>query len=256
MKAQRHFRFTRTIRASLIFGLLFGGISIFASAQSAYYHLITASFDSFEKAHAMVEDLKGQSYTPLILFPSEDAKVYRVSIYHSTNRSEVAKYQSDLKARRKRSGWILTLGNPGSPAETTAVSRGGTATARLSETGQYHLIVGSYNDFASANNLQETLKGQGYEPYIIFPTQDQKSYRVSVYQADNKGEIKAYNKLLKKRGKEKGWIYEGDASTNTTLGSGLRMATSPAPVTSSGNEAVYHLIGGSFNTFDQAYNFA
>jgi cell division septation protein DedD len=240
--------------------LVVGALSLclgLAAQNTAYHHLVTGSFAKFEDASTLVSQLESEGYDPVILFPNDKSKHYRVSIFRSVDRSAVSSYASNAKKQGKRSGWILTLDDP------SAVAATGTATARMaaspttrgevetSSSSNYHLIVGSFDEFDQADALVMALAEQNFEPYVIFPQGEEKKFRVSVYNASDRSEIEAYSTMLKKRGKEKGWIYEEKEPAPNTLTANLRMASR-----GSGEMLKYHLIGGSFKMYAQATTFA
>lgn len=240
---------------SAIMLFLFSMCLSLTAQTGAYYHLINGSFAKFEDASAQVNLLKQQGYNPVVLFPSDDSKHYRVSIYHSLDQNEVRQFASQAKKQGKPSGWVLTLTDPSS-ASIAAVKGSTSATARTAAPtpttpGNYHLIVGSFAEFDQADALVMSLAQQGYEPYVIFPQGSEKAFRVSVYNSQDRGEIEAYTAMMKKRGKEKGWIYEEKDPAPNTLATNFRVATR-------GGDAVetFHLIGGSFQRYDQASAYA
>ena len=242
--------FVSQLRGLFVIALLLLCLGAFAQ-NNAYYHLITGSFTKLEDARTLVNDLKEQGYNPVILFPSGDNTHYRVSIYQAFDKAEVNQFNASQKAQKKPSGWVLTVNDAAasSSSETARLARGDNTT-NPTQPVSFHLIVGSFDDFATADGLVMALAQQGYEPYVIFPKNPGEKYRVSVYNADNRKEIEAYSALMKKRGKEKGWIYEETDPAPNTLAN-ARMASN------SGTElADFHLIGGSFQTYDQAINFA
>lgn len=234
------------------FMTLFLGVS---AQTSTYYHLINGSFTKLEDAKTTVADLKTKGYNPVILFPNTDSKYYRVSIYQSFERSEVQTYAANQKAKKKPAGWILTMGeeSPTPAASSTANARMAASkagTSNSNEVSAFHLVVGSFDDYAQADALVMALAQEKYEPYVIFPAKEGDKFRVSVYSSDSRREIEGYSSMMKKRGKEKGWIYEETDPAPNTMAS-ARVATR------GGNDlADYQLIGGSFKSYEQALVFA
>lgn len=235
---------------------LFGFLALFLgmSAQNtAYYHLINGSFAKLEDAKTQVAELKTKGYSPVILFPSGDNKYYRVSIYQSFDKSEVQQFAANQKARKQPNGWILTMGNESPAASSTANARLAAPSPQIKDesASAYHLVVGSFDDYAQADALVMALAQEKYEPYVIFPTKEGDKFRVSVYNSSNRREIEGYAAMMKRRGKEKGWIYEEATPAPNTLMASARVATR------GGDEvADYHLIGGSFKSYEQALVFA
>ncbi|MEM6343545.1 MAG: SPOR domain-containing protein [Bacteroidota bacterium] len=241
------------LRGFLVLAFMALYLGLFAQTSS-YYHLINGSFTKLEDAKTLVADLKAKGYSPVILFPSGDSKYYRVSIYQSFDRSEVKTFADSQKARKKPTGWILTLGEE-SPTSTTANARlaapaATSTTAKSNEVSAFHLVVGSFDDYAQADALVMALAQEQYEPYVIFPTKEGEKFRVSVYSSDSRREIEGYASMMKKRGKEKGWIYEEKDPAPNTLAS-ARVATRGGD-----DLADFHLIGGSFKSYEQALVFA
>ncbi|MFK7925017.1 MAG: SPOR domain-containing protein [Bacteroidia bacterium] len=233
------------------FMTLFLGVS---AQTSAYFHLINGSFTKLEDAKTSVSDLKAKGYNPVILFPNTDSKYYRVSIYQSFDRREVQTYSAAQKAKKKPAGWVLAMGDEAAaPAATnTATARMAkpAATANSNEVSAFHLVVGSFDDYAQADALVMALAQEKYEPYVIFPAKEGDKFRVSVYSSDSRREIEGYSSMMKKRGKEKGWIYEEtDPALNT-------MASARVATRGGDDLADYQLIGGSFKSYAQALVFA
>jgi cell division septation protein DedD len=232
------------------------------AAQPAYYHLIAGSFDEFSAASEMVSTLKAKGKDPVLLFPGESSERYRVSAFQSLNRAEVAAYHKDLKRQGEgKTYWILSL-SPQANRVDPANLRTSSQPLPTDGTGNiYHLIVGSFDDFDAADRSVTALEEQGYEPYVLMPGGQVDHYRVSVYRSMDREEIEAYGSLLRKRGKQNGWIYEEEPGTTTTFNQ--PMASDNARLTpgtelraSSANNQTYHLIAGSFERFDQASKFA
>ena len=151
-------------------------------SQGNFYYLIAGSFNNFETASEMVLSLKSKGYSPQILFPAENSKKYRVSIYHSLNKKEVASYAESLKKtdRGARSFWVYELSNQGttrSVAGTKVKKRDLKKSQKKAKKDlgvnpnaeTYHLIRGSMQSFDAAQQVVETLEEKGYEPYLIFP---------------------------------------------------------------------------------------
>ncbi|MDX2286342.1 MAG: SPOR domain-containing protein [Bacteroidia bacterium] len=221
-----------------------------AQAQTAQYHLIAGSFDTFQTASDFAGGLKGANgMNPQVLMPDASTPKYRVSVYHSSNRTEVQSFQNGLKSKGLGKGyWVLAQQGP-----ATSVAAAGTRPAAGTASGKpvYHLIVSSFDDLAPANQALNTLRAEGFTPYLLYPKGKEKGYRVSVYQADNKREVQSFSSFLKKRGKPAGWVYEEPAGSAAAVppGANARMG---APA----GTATYHLIGGSFARFDQASDYA
>ncbi|MEL7533470.1 MAG: SPOR domain-containing protein [Bacteroidota bacterium] len=243
--------FVSRLRGFLVLAFSALYLGLFAQTSN-YYHLINGSFTKLEDAKTLVSDLKAKGYSPVLLFPNDDSKYYRVSIYQSFDRNEVQSFAASQKARKKPTGWVLTMGDE-TPASSTANARMAApsqSTNSSSEISAFHLVVGSFDDYAQADALVMALAQEKYEPYVIFPTEEGEKFRVSVYSSDNRREIEGYASMMKKRGKEKGWIYEETDPAPNTLAS-ARVATRGGD-----DLADYHLIGGSFKSYEQALVFA
>ncbi|MEZ4849397.1 MAG: hypothetical protein R3B93_12425 [Bacteroidia bacterium] len=80
---------------------------LMASESGATYHLIGGSFTHFEQASEYSESAKALGYDPLIMFP-EPGKFnsFSVSIYRSTNKSDVVTYNKSITNSGKKGGWI------------------------------------------------------------------------------------------------------------------------------------------------------
>ena len=231
------------------------------SAQNGYYHLINASFKTFEAASSHVKGLESEKdYKPVILMPTENSSHYRVSIYQSFDRKEVLAYNKMLKGKGKKAGWVFTQL---APVTNNAVARSSTAPQTTDGT-MYHLIVGSFNTFNQAFAEQQKREEKGFEPYILNPDPTNTNYRVAVYYSENRKEVARYSSLLKRRGESGGWIFEdtGGAKTSVkatavnTETSRVSEVTTPTSISAAAQNQTYHLIGGSFKRFDQASNLA
>lgn len=228
------------------------------SQNTEYYHLIAGSFNDFNSAAQMVKSLKTKGYNPVILFPNETANKYRVSVHHSLNRDDVVTFSKGARKQGGSSFWILTQKDPKAAAQKqiASVSRGQDANLSTSTTGlvsdaHYHVIMGSLQDIQAANRAVEALKKKGYEPYILYTPGETASYRVSVFQGDDREEVDKYFSWLKKSGNKTAWIYEDKSSTSSALNipvSGAKLAP--------GTSSTYHFIGGSYKRFEQASEYA
>lgn len=239
------------LRGFLVLAFMALYFGLFAQTSN-YYHLINGSFTKLEDAKTLVADLKAKGYTPVLLFPTTDSKYYRVSIYQSFDRSEVQSYAASQKARKKPAGWVLALGDEQAPSNTANARMAAPVkgTESSDEISAFHLVVGSFDEYAQADALVMALAQEQYEPYVIFPAKEGDKFRVSVYSSDSRREIEGYASMMKKRGKEKGWIYEETDPAPNTLAS-ARVATRGGD-----DLADYHLIGGSFKSYEQALVFA
>lgn len=225
-------------------------------AQGAYYHLVAGSFDNFQSAKELAEVLKEKNMEPLILFPQGDSKYYRVSVYHGLDRKVVKDYSKTLKS--SKSYWILTQKDPAADAAASA-----SASPTLPETANirkaapdpdaqtFHLVVSSFKTFNSANAEVQRLTGQGFKPYVIYPGGGSSTYRVSLYTSQDRKEVETYSSMLKRRGKNPGWVFTEKPGTTTTkaiAGSEARLAP--------GQSTTFHLVGGSFSNFTKASAYA
>jgi cell division septation protein DedD len=256
----------------LILTFLLSGFSfpVKTVAQETFYYLIAGSFKNFETASDLVTSLKTKGYSPQVLFPPTSTDKYRVSIYHSLNKNEVATYAANLKKkdRATKSYWVLELSNADvadSGVTSEKVKKRDIKRAEKEKNKNkkdlgidpnatsYHLVRGSMQNFEAANEVVETLAERGYEPYLIFPAETGGAYRISVFASNNRKEVEAYANLLKKRGEPAGWILEEEPGLKSTLNTPISSGSSRRVA---GDGATYHLIGGSFKRFEQASTFA
>ncbi|MEM7658682.1 MAG: SPOR domain-containing protein [Bacteroidota bacterium] len=248
-------------------------------AQNAYYHLIAGSYDDFPSAKTYAETLKARNYNSLVLFPTLDSKNYRVSVYHSANKGDVQGYWTQLKKAgiNAKSFWILTQ----QPVGATATAVGTAPQVRVADgslrgAGTYHLISGSFQQYDKAEEAKAAMAAQGFNSNVLFPDSKDGSYRVSIYRSPNRKEVETYSSMLKKRGKNPGWILLDDGTVSSTssvarvsntsavttggkimLGPKGGSATSTAPASRVAvSNVTYHLIGGSYKNFNQANNFS
>jgi hypothetical protein len=242
-------------------------------AQDAYYHLIAGSYADFPSAQQYAEALKSRNYNSLILFPTLDSKNYRVSVYHSSTKAEIQNYLNQLKKAGidAKKFWILTqtpVGGVIAPAATTA-PQVRVADGSLRGAGTFHLISGSFQQFAKAQEAELAMEAQGFQADVLFPDSKDGSYRVSIYRSPNRKEVETYSSMLKKRGKNPGWIFLDDgsakavarisdeAASSKRIVLGPQAGTSAAPAQSAAVANVtYHLIGGSFKKFNQANTYS
>lgn len=256
MKSTTRFLLSTTL--TLFMSLLF---SFSGYAQDTYYHLIAGSFDELTPANELAESFESRSYNPAVLLPRKPGGRYRVSVYRTTSRAEIDAYAKSLGTAGE-SYWVLAL-------KGQEVAR---TNARMTQPGKvvdpdensYHLIVGSLDDFASAEEKVLELEKEGFEPYIIHPDGSSSRYRVSVFMSQDREEINTYQAFLRKRKSYGGWIYEAKPGEPANLaGSDRNFENSPgarlvgqnqrgeSTTTETGN-VVHYLIAGSFENFDQA----
>ncbi|MCB0836447.1 MAG: SPOR domain-containing protein [Bacteroidetes bacterium] len=247
--------------------IIFTGLSVPVKswAQGTFYYLVAGSFKNFETATDMVNSLKTKGYNPQVLFPTNNSSKYRVSVYHSLNKKEVAAYATNLQKtdRAAKSYWVLELSNEEVAQEdlsSSKVKKRDLKENKKKDLGidpnatSYHLVRGSMKTFEAAQEVVETLEERGYEPYLIFPAKTGDSYRIAVFASNNRKEVEAYANLLKKRGEPSGWILEEEPGLKSTLNTPISNANSRLMASESG--ATYHLIGGSFTHFEQASEYS
>ncbi|RMG75624.1 MAG: hypothetical protein D6722_00710 [Bacteroidetes bacterium] len=220
-------------------------------AAQGYHHVIAGSFDNQAAATRFHDALRLKGENPFIIFPRAGETYYRVAVYSGTDKAAAQAFAQ--KARQKgHKYWVLTMADPmstGPALETARTSQPASAGAGVSrgDGPYYHLIAASFQSLESAASAMQSLRQDGFEPYVIMPRTPGGMYRVSVYRADAEREAKTYSKMLKRRGKNPGWVYEEEPGTVTTHGIGL------APTRRMGGTAItYHLIAGSVKTFTQA----
>ena len=237
--------------------------AISISAQNGYYHLITASFKTFEAASTHVKGLESdKDYSPVILMPTENSSFYRVSIYQSFDRKKVLAYNKMLKGKSKKSGWVFAQVEPVADNATARSSGNSNASSVPTDGTIYHLIVGSFNTFNQAFSEQKKREEKGFEPYILNPDPSNSNYRVAVYYSENRKEVERYASLLKRRGENGGWIFEDGGGAKTSVKTAdvstevSRVANVTEVQADESQNNTYHLIGGSFKRFDQASNLA
>ena len=179
-------------------------------AQGPQFHLIAGSFADQATADELATALRAKNYQPQILAPAKAGANYRVSIYQSDNRAEIDMFAQRLKQQGARSYWILALDEQAAARTHARMSAGGLSNP---DEATYHVIMGSYDDFTTANDAVDAYKAKGFEPYIVFPQNSGGWYRVSVFRSQEKAEVAEYQSLLSKRGKDKGWILEESAAS-------------------------------------------
>lgn len=234
--------------------ILSGTQNTFAqTAENSKYYLIAGSFHTFESSQEALEELEDEGFQPVILFPKNDEKkLYRVSIYQANKRNEVSKYQALLKGQGRKAGWIYEAkegaGTSGSISKVASIPD--TATA------MHYLIVASLKGYNEALQSASELNEKGFESELLFPEKDGGMYRVSVYNATDREEIEAYATMLKRQGREKGWIHTIpiDGSTPTVIPA-PSVSRSAGPATTDASLR-YHLIAGSYDNYMVALDFS
>ncbi len=204
--------------------LFFLKISLAQSFISApAYHLIIASYKSFEAANNFVEVLQQKGIQAYIVFPEAEGNVYRVSIYGSPDKAMVSSYKGQMKNRYE--GWIYfqdvpeqlknqtprlsaVQGTIASPSRPMNNPRQDLIPGLENPRGvMYYLILGSYDSYEAAQKRADALRTNKYEPDILLPTANTPKYRVYVYATGDKAEIEAYANRLETTHRQSGWIY-------------------------------------------------
>ena len=264
----------------ILFSLKISLAQSFVSAPA--YHLIIASYKSFEAANNFVEVLQQKGIQAYIVFPEADGNVYRVSIYGSPDRAMVASYKSQM--RNKYEGWIYFQDIPQQPASqklrmnpnTGSVTRPPTNNPQQrlisglenSQGVMYYLILGSYDSYETAQKRANSLRTNKYEPDILLPTANTPKYRVYVYATGDKAEIEAYAQRLETTHRQSGWIYaqpvelmpfENGLPEPSFASRGQNNRPLPQENTSMQPSPVsfnFYLIAASFRKLKQAQQFA
>lgn len=121
------------------------------------------------------------------------------------------------------------------------------------QNGYYHLIAGSFDDFASARQLVVGLEQQNYEAVLLFPNAASDRYRVSVYQSVDRQAVSQYQQQLKRQGKGKAyWILAMTPQKAAAADPGANRRTRSEEMPSDGTGNVYHLIVGSYDNMRAA----
>ncbi|MEM6628303.1 MAG: SPOR domain-containing protein [Bacteroidota bacterium] len=197
-------------------------ISFFSFAQNVItapsYHLIVASYKSFESANNFAEVLQQKGLQAYIVFPKPGGNAYRVSIFGSVDRNLVQSYKAQVK--NQYDGWIYfqdvelpptskgKVLNTSQEPDYPVNSRRELTSDQAAGGYMYYLILGSFDTYESAEKKANALRQNKYEPDILLPTVNNPKYRVYVYATGDKREIDAYMQRLKKVNRESGWIYE------------------------------------------------
>lgn len=121
------------------------------------------------------------------------------------------------------------------------------------EVPPYHLVVGSYTNFETARNIAAAYQKKGYKSYIVFPEPGTSTYRVSVFQSNDKAAIDAFSKTFTKQSQTKGWVYSPKTTQaiRTVESQGIK-TFQPSRSGSNEQTLVYYLIVGSFSSYESA----
>lgn len=124
--------------------------------------------------------------------------------------------------------------------------------AMLMAQGSYHhLVLGSYKTFEKASEaMGQAEQISGAQASILFPDADTDWYRVSVYQSTNRAEVEGFSQNLQRQGKPKGWILTLSPSQSATRSAA--QASTSAQRTASASSSRYHLVMGSYQTYEKA----
>ncbi len=129
-------------------------------------------------------------------------------------------------------------------------------TVLIAQTSYHHLVMGSYKTFEKASQAMPQIEQvTGSKSVVLFPDSESDWYRVSAYQSVNRAEVEGFSRSLQSAGKPKGWILTLNPSTAVMRSaaqtdgqnSGRRVAS-----VATGNASRYHLIMGSFQTYEKA----
>ncbi|MDP5169344.1 MAG: SPOR domain-containing protein [Bacteroidia bacterium] len=112
-------------------------------------------------------------------------------------------------------GGIPANSNPmadNSPVGDMGVFRSGesgeSASRMLAPIQNYHLIAGSFNNVARAQEFVSQLKTEGYDAIILFAEDGSgEPHRVSIYRDSDRQKVSAYAEKLKQMGRQAGWVY-------------------------------------------------
>lgn len=127
-------------------------------------------------------------------------------------------------------------------------------TVLFSQTSYHHLVMGSYKTFEKASKAMTQIEQvSGSKSVVLFPDSESDWYRVSAYQSVNRAEVEGFSRSLQSQGKPKGWILTLNSAptvmrsvaSSADENSGRRVAS-----TASGSR--YHLVMGSFQTYEKA----
>lgn len=245
---------TRSLLVGMV--LFAGNAALFAQGVPGDFYLIAGSFHSFESANEALEEFEDQGFKPTILFPATDAKdLYRVAIYQSKKRTEVVQYQALLKGQGRKGGWIYEA----RAADPATSSRSVSPEIPADAEEVHYLIIASLKGYTEALDEAAALNQKGYETEILFPGNGSEFYRISVYRSTDREEIDAYASMLKRQGKEAGWIYSESlkGASSTSLSRAVPAAAVTRSVAAQADKSLrYHLIIGSYDNYMTALDHA
>lgn len=177
------------------------------SSNAATYHLVLTSHTDEPRAMEAVNQLTALGYEPYIVYPKpgDPVQAYRVAIYMANTRREVTAYQAMLRRGGHDDGWILKQ-------QSAAIAPGAGANLRTrGATGDrtYYLIGGSFDRYDEASDFLQAAQAMGAPAEILWPRQgeEQGKFRVSLYKADTRASVEAYQRSLNSQGRQGGWIY-------------------------------------------------
>lgn len=213
-----------------------------ASFAQIQHHLVAGSFNNLRAANDYSNALRLKGYSPQVVFSGNATSQYRVSIYQSPNKTEVSQYRRQLPGQGK-SYWILTVGaqlDPVLPEAGRVVDRG------LSGT-KYHLVIGGFSTQDAANRSVAAKMAQGFDAYVLQPDANASLYRVAVMNSFDRKEVETYQRMLRRSNYNPGMIVT-EASGNSVV-PGINNGQANLKL---GGTMTFHLIDGSFATYQQA----
>ena len=244
------------------------------------FHYILGSYGSFDKAFEFANFLRQQGLDAQIVYPKPGSTTYRVSGFRHNDRNVLQQFAA-RNFNGKFKGWIyeektddspiqlIGAAPPPAPPATVDPGAGGFRAEDELEGMVYYLITNSYSDYESASRRMEELKVNGYEPDVLLPTYSSPYYRVYVFVTKEKDQIKAYQTMLQRTGRDKGWIFEQTANDAIMSGGYSDLDTDPVEknstsysskstgkTTYSESEYGFHLIGASYKDLPSAQSFA
>jgi len=173
-------------------------------AGTPIYHVIVGSFPNRDEALRSQGARQSQGFDAYLLDPEPGSSTYRLGVYRTANRRQAEEFQKQLQRSGKvPKAWVHEEKAMVDPTDLE-VSQAG----RRVVGGVFHLIGGSFKNFADADEYKQNMEGNGYSVVILFPKPGvSATYRVSIGRSAVKSQVEQVKRQYKNQLKKDAWIY-------------------------------------------------